>query len=211
MIPENGGGRGRSRVLVSPEDQIKAYYTFAYKVLVLGDKNPVNPYHPKGEEWQEAWVSQEDALAHAARGGNIGIQLGEVSDWLCAVDLDTEEVRRLAPKFLPETLKAGKEKERLASHYVYRSEGADYLRIGDVGGGELMALKASANGQGHQIKVAPSVHPEKGRYEWRPAFSPPGILDAGPETLTAAVRRLGVAGLIRRYLPAEGRHEYSKA
>jgi hypothetical protein len=107
------GGKPPNPRALSPEEQIKAYYTFGYKVLVLGDKNPFNPYHPKGEEWQNDYVQEEDALAHCAKGGNIGLQMGAVSDWLCAVDLDTEEVRRLAPKFLRETLKAGKEKEDL--------------------------------------------------------------------------------------------------
>jgi P4 family phage/plasmid primase-like protien len=205
------GGKPPNPRALSPEEQIKAYYTFGYKVLVLGDKNPFNPYHPKGEEWQNDYVQEEDALAHCAKGGNIGLQMGAVSDWLCAVDLDTEEVRRLAPKFLRETLKAGKEKEDLPSHHVCRSEGAGHLQIKDIGGKEILALKASGQGQGHQIKVAPSVHPEKGRYRWIPSFSPPAILDIGAETLRTAVRRLGIAGLIRRHLPDEGRHEYSKA
>ena len=202
---------------ITPSEQIKDYYTEGYKVLVLGDKNPFNPYDAKGERWQQDYVQQEYALEHCAKGGNIGLQMGEVSGWLCAADLDVEEAQRLAPFFLPDTLKAGKASEALASTYVYRSVGAGYLGIKDTNGGELLSLKASADGKGHQIKVAPSIHPKKGRYEWRPAFDSSKITDVGAESLTAAVRRLAVASLIRHYLPADvsegggGRHEYSKA
>jgi P4 family phage/plasmid primase-like protien len=210
MIVHDDGTTSNARVL-DPDEQIKAYYQFGYKVLVLGDKNPYNPYRADGLEWQKEHVQQETALEHAAKGGNIGLQMGAVSDWLCAVDLDTPEVRKLAPQFLPSTLMAGKEGEDAPSHYVYRSEGADYLGVKDIGAKELLSLKAAGEGQGHQIKVAPSVHPEKGRYVWMPAFSPPAIRDVGSETLIAAVRRLSAAGLIRKYLPDEGRHEYSKA
>src|SRR5215211_1435630 len=204
-------GQGRTTYVLEPEEQIRAYYTFKYKVLLLGDKNPFNPYHSEGKEWEREWVQEEDAIAHGAKGGNIGLQMGEVSDWLCAVDFDVEEVRRMAHRFLRDTLKAGKEKEPLPSHYIYRSEGADYLQIRDVGGKELLSLKASGQGQGHQIKVAPSTHSEKGRYQWIPSFNPAVILDVGPEALTEAVRRLGIASLVCRHLPEEGRHEYSKA
>ncbi len=207
----DNGREGTDARAPTDEEQIKAYYDERYKVLVLGDKNPFNPYRADGKEWQKEHVLQEDALAHYRKGGNIGLQMGEVSGWLCAEDLDDEVLRRLARHFLRDTLKAGKEKEAFPSFYVYRSAGADYLQIKDIGGKEFLALKAAGHGQGHQIKVAPSVHPKKGRYRWIPAFDPSKILDAGAESLIADTRRLAVAGLIRKYLPEEGRHEYAKA
>jgi hypothetical protein len=89
---------GNLRTLAG-DKQIKKYYAEQLKVLVLGDKNPFNPYRADGKEWQREHVQQEDALAHYTRGGNIGLQMGEVSGWLCAADLDVEEARRLAPFF----------------------------------------------------------------------------------------------------------------
>jgi P4 family phage/plasmid primase-like protien len=192
------------------EGQIEAYYDAGLKVLTLGNKNPFNPYRDDGKEWQKVHVQQEHAIAHHKTGGNIGLQMGEVSGWLCAVDMDYEEAMRLAPHFLPKTLTAGKHTEALPSHYFYRSEGADYLQIRD-GSSEVVALKASARGQGHQVKVAPSEHPAKGRYEWRPTFDTAKIRDVGSDALGHAVRRLGIAALVRHHLPADGRHEYSKA
>jgi P4 family phage/plasmid primase-like protien len=136
-----------------------------------------------------------------------------MSDHIACIDLDTPEARRLAPHFLPDTLKAGKEAEDLASHLVVRSEGISYLKIAD-GASEVISLKASgpANDHaGHQFCVAPSMHVTKGAYRWMPDFDPSRVRDMGPEALVEAVRRLGVTALILKYFPKDGRHEYSKA
>ncbi len=49
----------------------------------------------------------------------MGWQVGEISDWRCAVDPDCPEAEKLAPTFLPDTLKAGK--GGVPSLYFYRS------------------------------------------------------------------------------------------
>ena len=67
---------------------------------------------PVDVEWPHRRISLEDAHAWVERGGDIGLQVGKVSGWLCVVDLDCEEARILAPRFLPETLTSGKGKER---------------------------------------------------------------------------------------------------
>jgi P4 family phage/plasmid primase-like protien len=190
-------------------EQIRAYLASQWKPIRLnGDtKRPVD------EGWPERWVSEEDLIAWHRRGGGIGIQVGPVSDHIACVDLDTPEARRLAPHFLPDTLKAGKEAEDLASHWVVRSEGISYLKIAD-GSSEVISLKASGpanDSAGHQFCVAPSMHATKGAYRWMPDFDPSRVRDMGPEALVEGVRRLGVAALILKYLPADGRHEYSKA
>lgn len=192
-----------SVVQLDPHEQIKSYFTFAWKPIRLREDK-----RPRDEGWPESWVSEEEMLEWYEGGGNVGIQVGKVSDWLCCVDLDSEEAMKLAPKFLPETLMAGKERETLPSHYIYRSEGADYLQITD-GAEEILALKAAAEGQGHQFVVAPSAHVQKGSYKWIPSFNPAAMLDIGAEKLVVAVKKLGLACLIYRYLPTEGRHNYS--
>jgi P4 family phage/plasmid primase-like protien len=204
MIPQNA-------TILTPEKQIRAYFDCKWKPLLLGDKNPFNPNRDDGKEWQLEEITLEQALAHHKRGGNIGLQVGDVSGGLAVVDLDTPEAQRLARRFLPETLMSGKEGEDHPSHYAYISEGAPYLKIQDLGAGELLCLKASANGKGHQVKVAPSVHPKKGAYEWVDGFDPSRAATVDADDLIRRVRRLGIASLIRKYLPARGRHEYSKA
>src|SRR5215216_4827421 len=54
--------------------------------------------------WQLNNVSTSELKHHVERGGNIALQMGEVSDWLSCVDADCTEAVALAPKFLPETL-----------------------------------------------------------------------------------------------------------
>src|SRR5215210_1386666 len=71
---------------------------------------------PKGKEWQRREITDEEIERNLARGGGVGIQAGEVSGWLCAVDLDCDEARELAPRFLPATLTSGKANERRPSH-----------------------------------------------------------------------------------------------
>jgi P4 family phage/plasmid primase-like protien len=212
-VPPSGDDCRTPRVDVPPSmsavDQIRAYLANKWKPIRLnGDtKRPVD------ERWPERWVSEEDLIAWHRRGGGIGIQVGPVSEHIACVDLDTPEARRLAPHFLPDTLKAGKEAEDLASHWVVRSEGISYLKIAD-GASEVISLKASGRANdyaGHQFCVAPSMHATKGAYRWMPDFDPSRVRDMGPEALVEAVRRLGVAALILKYLPKDGRHEYSKA
>jgi P4 family phage/plasmid primase-like protien len=94
-----------------------------------------------------------------------------------------------------------------------RSEGVSYLKIAD-GASEVISLKASGPANdyaGHQFCVVPSMHATKGAYRWMPDFDPSRVRDIGPETLVDVVRQLGVAALILKYLPKDGRHEYSKA
>jgi P4 family phage/plasmid primase-like protien len=203
-----GPDSGASKVRDAAE-RIRAYLANQWKPIRLnGDtKRPVD------EKWPDRWVSEEDLIAWHRRGGGIGIQVGPMSDHIACIDLDTPEARRLAPHFLPDTLKAGKEAEDLASHLVVRSEGISYLKIAD-GASEVISLKASgpANDHaGHQFCVAPSMHVTKGAYRWMPDFDPSRVRDMGPEALVEAVRRLGVTALILKYFPKDGRHEYSKA
>src|SRR5918995_1060954 len=128
---------------------------------------------PVDTEWQRHPLAVEDAQEWVRGGGDVGWQCGEVSGWMSAVDLDCEEARRLAPRFLPETLRGAKGKEA-PSQYFYRSPDLGYKKFSELGGpGELIALKASNNGRGHQVAVAPSVHREKGPYHFIGGVQPP--------------------------------------
>jgi putative DNA primase/helicase len=163
----------------------------------------------KGKFWQTRPITRAEIEHNLETGGNVGIQAGEVSGWICAVDLDAPEARELAPQFLPKTLTSGKENERLPSHYVYISEGAGYRRFMDTNVKELIALKASENGRGHQFVVEPSVHETKGPYRWSGGFDLARITRISSEDLERRLQRLAAAVLIARHLPEEGRHFYS--
>jgi putative DNA primase/helicase len=172
---------------------------------------------PVDDEWQLRPLALEDIEEWVRSGGDVGWQCGEVSGWMSAVDLDCEEARRLAPRFLPETLQGAKGKEA-PSQYFYRSAELGYKKFSELGGsGELIALKASNNGRGHQVAVAPSVHREKGSYHFIGGYNPTAIAVVGKEELRHRVGMLAVATLIARHLPPSkeegggGRHDIALA
>ena len=182
-----------------------AYRAAGFRLVPL---HPVEK-RPKGLEWQTRPISDQELIQNLSRGGGVGIQAGECSGWLCAVDLDCDEARKLAHKFLPATLTSGKEGEQLPSHYVYISEGLDFAKFADVDNTTLIDLKAAANGQGHQFVVEPSIHESKGRYLWSGGFDPAKIRRISHEDLERRVRKLAAAVLVARHYPApgHGRHD----
>jgi putative DNA primase/helicase len=172
---------------------------------------------PVDEEWQMQQLPLEELQEWVRRGGDVGWQCGEVSGWMSAVDLDCTEARRLASKFLPETLRGAKGKEA-PSQYFYRSAELGYKKFSELGGpGELIALKASNNGRGHQVAVAPSIHREKGPYHFVDGYNPAAIAVVGKDELRHRVGMLAVATLIARHLPPSkeegggGRHDIALA
>jgi len=172
---------------------------------------------PVDEEWQMQQLPLEELQEWVRRGGDVGWQCGEVSGWMSAVDLDCTEARRLASKFLPETLRGAKGKEA-PSQYFYRSAELGYKKFSELGGpGELIALMASNNGRGHQVAVAPSIHREKGSYHFVDGYNPAAIAVVGKDELRHRVGMLAVATLIARHLPPSkeegggGRHDIALA
>jgi len=162
------------------------------------------------EDWQINRVPLSDLRKWVKRSGNIGMQMGEVSDWRGAVDNDCPETVALAPRFLPETLRIGKGNEK-PDVYLYRSVGLGFEKFKDLDSETLIDLKASADGKGHQITVPPSVHPTKGPYRWEGGYNPAAVADVGAAELRVVVGHLAVAALITRNLPATGRHDLAMA
>jgi putative DNA primase/helicase len=167
-------------------------------------------------EWQLRQISLEDIAEWVQRGGDVGWQCGEVSGWIAAADLDCPEVKRLAPRFLPDTLRGAKGREA-PSQYFYRSVGLGFKKFTDLDGSEMASIKASDNGAGHQVAVAPSVHREKGPYGFVGGYNPAAIAEIGKEELRKSMGRLVAAALVARHLPASreegggGRHDVALA
>jgi putative DNA primase/helicase len=172
---------------------------------------------PVDNEWQLRTLALEDAQEWVRSGGDVGWQCGKASGWMSAVDLDCEQARRLAPKFLPDTLRGAKGKEA-PSQYFYRSTELGYKKFSELGGsGELIALKASNNGRGHQVAVAPSVHRDKGPYHFVGGYNPAAIAVVHKDELRHHVGMLATAVLIAQALPPSkeegggGRHDIALA
>jgi putative DNA primase/helicase len=160
---------------------------------------------PIDHEWQNINIPLEDLERHVSRRGGVGWQCGEASGWISAVDNDWSEAMQLAPRFLPDTLRSAKGREE-PSHYIYRSQGLGFHTFKGLDGSEIISLKASNNGRGHQIVVAPTIHPDKGAYHFVGGYNPAAVAEVDKEELRKRVGKLAVASLLARILPPS-RHE----
>jgi len=171
---------------------------------------------PVDEEWQRRALPLQDLEEWVRSGGDVGWQCGEVSGWICAGDLDWPEARKLAPHFLPETLRGAKGQED-PSQYFYRSRELGYKKFTGLDRSEIIALKASNNGAGHQVVVAPSVHREKGPYLFVGGYNPAAIAEVDKHELRRLLGMLATSALIARELPPAkeegggGRHDLALA
>jgi putative DNA primase/helicase len=167
---------------------------------------------PIDHEWQLAKIPLEDVEKHVSRRGGLGWQCGEASGWISAVDNDWREAIQLAPRFLPDTLRGAKGRED-PSHYIYRSPGLGFHSFRGLDGTEIISLKASNNGRGHQIAVAPTIHPEKGPYYFVGGYNPAAVAELDQDELRRRAGMLAVASLLARILPPSrgegggGRHD----
>jgi putative DNA primase/helicase len=171
---------------------------------------------PVDNEWPTRNIPLEELEEHVRRGGGVGWQCGEVSGWVGAADCDWPEAQHLAPRFLPETLRSAKGREE-PSHYIYRSVDLAFKTFKGLDGSEILSLKASNDGRGHQIVVAPTTHPEKGPYHFVGGYNPATIAVVGKEELRRRAGMLAAAALIARHVPPSrdegggGRHELALA
>jgi putative DNA primase/helicase len=195
------------------DTQLLGYYVNEGIKLVRLDGRTRKPID---HEWQHAKIPLEDVEKHVSRRGGVGWQCGEASGWISAVDNDWREAMQLAPRFLPDTLRSAKGREE-PSHYIYRSPGLGFHTFRGLDGSEIISLKASNNGRGHQIVVAPTVHPDKGPYHFVGGYNPAAVAEVDKEELRKRVGKLAVAVLLARILPPSrdegggGRHDLALA
>ena len=191
---------------VGPEGLLAAHEAAGIKLLRVDPKTKKGV----GLDWPNRHTPLNEVAQHVERGGNVGWQMGAVSGWLCAVDMDCPEARVLGPRFIPDTLRLRKGEE-LPSVSFYRSEGLGFAAFNDPGGDRIIDLKASANGKGHLVVVEPSEHPKKGPYKFVDGFDASKITEVSSEELREQVGQLAVATLIARSLPQRGRHDLALA
>ena len=197
---------GQRQAVGEAEALLGYYHDNGCKLVRLSRKTKKNV----DTEWQLKDVPLSEIVAWWRQGGNIGKQLGKVSDWRAAADCDCSEAVALAPRFLPDTLRLGKG-SGVPDVYLYRSPGLGFAKFKDLDGETLIDLKASNDGAGHQIVVPPSIHPEKGPYWWERGYNPAAIAEVHAAELRATVGALAVATLITRHLPDRGRHDLAMA
>ncbi|MCE2885673.1 MAG: bifunctional DNA primase/polymerase, partial [Planctomycetaceae bacterium] len=155
-----------------------------------GSKGPLIP------GWQKLRIAGDDADRHFAGDANIGVLLGEPSGWLVDVDLDCEEAREAADRFLPPTACVTGRASSKASHRWYVAHGARTRQFRDpVDRSMVVELRST----GAQTIVGPSVHPSGERYDMLEGI--PATVDA--EELEACVQRLADHVVARRHRIAE--------
>lgn len=160
---------------------------------------------------------------------NVGVLLGQPSDWLVDVDLDHERAIELAPAFLPPTLTFGRA-SKPASHWLYKCPGAatskrDKVEVRSTGAQTVFPGSVHESGETIDWGLRPptqsvvgAVAPNQESDEPPPtprmgARAPtPAPCDPSPVTwdvLSAAVDRLRAACAVSDAVPGEGeRHDF---
>ncbi len=175
-----------------------------------GAKNPHLPQWTR-TDWEGVdEKGLKEAFAKFAEEGasNIGIVLGEASNNLVDVDLDTPEAVRVAPKFLPPTSMKSGRPSRPYSHYWYIATDAlpGTRRYKMPDGTVSVEMRSS----GSQTVVPHSYHPDGERYVWE---GEPWGGDIGPSewdgrVLQVQVALVGLAAVLLQKWPKQGgRHD----
>jgi len=144
---------------------------------------------PRLAGWQR--VTRENALDNfRGAAANVGVLLGEPSQWLVDIDLDCAEARELAPLLLPATSTFGRSGSR-RSHWLYVAEGAETEKF-VVRTETILELRST----GCQTVFPPSVHVSGEAIEYDQADAQPLPIAAGDLRTHAA--RLAAAALMMR-------------
>jgi len=114
---------------------------------------------------------------------NVGALMGEPSEWIVDVDIDSIEALKLAPQLLPKTLRFGR-KSNPASHYLFRANGALTRKWTDADGRMIVELRST----GCQTMMPGSTHPSGEPVEWVDAGE--AIVDIEAHELTHAIDML---------------------
>jgi hypothetical protein len=180
------------------------YINHGYAVIPI----PAGRKAPNLSNWQHLRMRPEDAPTYFDNGQNIGILLGEPSNGLVDVDLDTPEAVAAGRYLLPATLCSGRESSP-NSHYWYRCDPVPSTAKFQVprGTGEGSEMFVELRSTGKQTVVAPSVHPDGDKYAWGEGET---ATISGPELLERA-REVATAALLARHWPSRGRHELALA
>jgi hypothetical protein len=180
---------------------VKRYIDAGWAVMPIapGKKRPVE------NGWQKKAEKKGYKPEDFGPQDNIGVALGEPSDWRCDVDLDSQEGIQAAKFLLPDTGLIHGRAGKPASHWWYRSPGLSvYLNFKDpTDKSALVELRAVSS---HQTVIPPGVHASGERIEWEKDGEP---LELEPEVLKKAVAHVAIAALLARHWPREGgaRHE----
>jgi hypothetical protein len=151
------------------------------------------PYRQKKvttKGWQRWRLTLDELDQHFPidRPQNIGVLLGEPSNWLIDVDLDHSRAVELAPEYLPATPLQFGRPGKPRSHWLYRiTEPLATKKWASRSAGILVEVRST----GTQTVFPPSTHESGEPIEWIDETQEPAEVD--PHELLAAVKRLADA------------------
>ncbi|MGD9791123.1 MAG: bifunctional DNA primase/polymerase [Phycisphaerales bacterium] len=144
-------------VTLPPLEASLEYVRHGYAVVPLLPRSK----RPAVAGWPKLRLTEADLGAFFTENSNIGLILGDASEGLVDVDLDTEDAVAIAERFLPVTAVTGRE-GRPRSHWWFRCPGIASRRFDDPLTHEcILELRST----GAQTVVGPSVHPDGGHYD----------------------------------------------
>ena len=114
---------------------------------------------PKDDGWTHLRLVHDQIPKKFKPGDNIGALWGEPSKWAVDVDLDMDEACDVADYLLPETFTYGRRGKEY-SHYVFKCRGAETKKWFIKELGMIVEIRST----GAQSVIAPSEHPDGGRY-----------------------------------------------
>jgi hypothetical protein len=148
----SNGNDNPAAVAVQADSQAAAreYEKRGWRVLPVKARSK----RPRHANWQRGIRTARDVDP----AGNVGVLLGEPSNGLVDVDLDTPEARELAREFLPLTDARFGRASSPESHWLYR--------VRDPGKTRKLAGGVELRSTGGQTVFPPSLHPSGERVEW---------------------------------------------
>jgi P4 family phage/plasmid primase-like protien len=171
------------------------------------------PHQEKGpidRDWQNFRIKEENVEGHfKKRPSNVGVLLGEPSNGLVDVDLDSPEAAQLAPRFLPETAAFGRP-HKPRSHLLFRCPGLDEIVPYDIGEEHILEIRGSG-----QTIFPPSLYKgdKKGNHRgepigWDDDREP---VEIDPNELKRQVGKLAAAAVVLRKWTPGSRDELATA
>lgn len=172
------------RDAVTPLDAAREYVRRGWCVVPI----PFKQKRAVIKGWEQLRLTDNDLPLYFDQPANIGIILGEPSNWLVDVDLDCPEAIELAEQYLPPTSAKSGLPGALNSHWWYYAAGTETKKHTDPIDNQMI-VELRANGL--QTVVGPSIHPDDGsQYEiltGEPAIVPAPMLTACVAALAKAV------------------------
>lgn len=173
----------------APEADVVATQVAALRYTERGWSVIAVPYRSKNpgyKGWEQTRLTFEQVDERFRdKPQNIGVLMGQPSDWLIDIDLDHPRAVELAPQFLPATNAIFGRPSKPRSHWIYRvTASAATKKFRSKTSGMIVELRST----GMQTIFPPSRHEAGELIAWDQEDYEPSLVD--PEELLECVRRL---------------------